>query len=97
MRIAASAAAKKWDSRPTSGSANRRQPRSLALNPSGTWYEKGQLFALYRRRLRPIGGRSVKGVVGFLFRKRLPESVHAIQRVESALARGSEGSNSTGA
>src|SRR4051812_3826800 len=93
-RIAASAATKSrdlWLSRAAASRPRKIKVRSASIN------EIHPLFALHGRRSRPLGRRSPESSVRFLPRKRLPQSVHAVQRDEPALARGSEARHRTGA
>ena len=75
--------------------AARRSRREV--QPRGSISEVGPLFALHRRRFRPERRGSAQSAVGFFSRKRLPQPLHAVQRVESALARRSEARHRAGA
>src|SRR5579863_9266381 len=90
-RIAASAATRKWDSRPASASVNHllrgtkggdRRDDSLIRQGSLISHEVDSLHQVHRRRFRIKLRGSAESALGFLSRKRLPEPVHGLQRVE---------------
>src|SRR5579863_6017737 len=88
-RIAASAATRKWDSRPASASANHPRGMKGGDRPEGslTSHEVDSLHQVHRRRFRIELRGSAEGALGFFSRKRLSEPVHGLQRVEPAYAR----------